>query len=280
LPTSKFRRINSGYTPTAGTVEQVYESIYPFGGEIELDRVFKKLGSTYIRDPRTLQIEMRTKSMAITWADYFINGDHAVDPDGFEGLKKRIANMPSRQTIRASKTVDALDPTASAENARQYIDVWEQALYRANSGNASVIIADEGIQWGLGRVLRFAGINGGPLFDVTKDMFDREILTYKGVKILDAGYKVDQTTEIIPNTETDEADNDIATSVYFVPINSEQGVTGIQLSNMEIYDPLSGGERESKPTNLIRVEWFVGLAGFGSFGPTRLYNVLSPDMWT
>lgn len=280
LPTSEFRRINEGYTRTQGTVEQVYESIYPFGGEIELDRVFKKLSSTYIQDPRALQIKMRTQSMALTWADYFVNGDHANDPDGFEGVKKRTANSPARQTIRASSTTDVIDPTSSAANARYYIDKWEEALYKANSGDANIIVCNEGVKWGLGRVLRYSGISGGPLFDTTKDMFDREVLTYKGIPIIDAGLKVDLSTEIITNSETADDGGSDATSAYFIPINSEQGVTGIQLENMEVYDPLNGGEGETTPSNLIRVEWFVGLAGFGSYGPTRLYNIESPASWT
>lgn len=280
LPSVAFRRINTGYTRSEGDVEQVYEAVYGFGGEIELDRVFDKVTGSMIKDPRQLQIEMKTKAMALKFNEYFIQGDHAVDADGFEGLKKRIANGASRQLIRASATTDILDPTASTANARRFIDKWEEAMYSANGGDINVILCNEKMKWGLGRVLRYAGISGGQWLDTTTDSFDREILTYKGAPILDMGLESDQTTEVIPLNETaDDAGAD-ATSVYFVPFNDEHGITGIQLSEMEVYDPLEGGERETMPSKLVRVEWWVGLAGFGSYGPTRLYNIETPASWT
>ena len=280
LPSVAFRKVNAGYTASEGDVEQVYESVYGFGGDIELDRVFKKITGSLIQDPRTLQIEMKTKAMAIKFSDYFINGDHAVDVDGFEGLKKRVSNMPSRQSVRASPTTDVLDPTASAANARLFLDKWEQAMYSANGGNVNAILCNEGLKWGLGRVLRYLNASGGVLLDTSKDEFEREILTYKGAPIMDAGLKSNQSTEIISATETAEDAGTDATSAYFVSFNMEQGITGIQLSEMEVYDPLDGGEKSDKPTNLVRVEWWCGLAGFGSYGFTRLHNIETPSSWT
>ena len=280
LPSVAFRKVNAGYTASEGDVEQVYESVYGFGGDIELDRVFKKITGSLIQGPRTLQIEMKTKAMAIKFSDYFINGDHAVDVDGFEGLKKRVSNMPSRQSVRASASTDILDPTASVANARLFLDKWEQAMYSANGGNVNAILCNEGLKWGLGRVLRYLNAAGGVLLDTSKDEFEREILTYKGAPIMDAGLKSDQSTEIISATETAEDAGTDATSAYFVSFNMEQGITGIQLSEMETYDPLDGAEKSDKPTNLVRVEWWCGLAGFGSYGFTRLHNIETPSSWT
>ena len=280
LPTVAFRKINAGYTASEGDVEQVYESVYGFGGDIEIDRVFEKITASLIKDPRQLNIEMKSKAMAIKFADYFINGDHASDVDGFEGLKKRLAAYPARQRVRASATTDILDPTASAANARLFVDKWEQAMYSANGGDVQAILCNEGLKWGIGRVLRYLSAAGGSLLDTSKDQFDREILMYKGAPILDMGLKADQTTEIISATETAEDAGSDATSAYFVPFNMEQGIQGIQLSDMEIYDPLDGAEQASKPTKLVRVEWWCGLAGFGSYGPVRLHNIETPSSWT
>jgi len=97
LPDVNFRRINEDYTTDEGDFEQVYESVYAFGGGIEIDRVFDKIGASMIANPLTENMLMFTKSMATKFGDTLINGDHAVDVDAFEGLKKRIANGPSRQ---------------------------------------------------------------------------------------------------------------------------------------------------------------------------------------
>lgn len=281
LPTVGFRYINGAYVPNEGSFEQVYESVYPFGGEIRFDRIFSKIGNLIV-DPKTEVSLQKSTAWAYSFNDYFINGDNAVDPLGFEGLKKRISNMPARQTIDASSNTDILDPTASAANARRFLGKFNEAFYKAGGGSESpdIIVMNEGMFWGFAQVLQYLGASGGALHNTGMDMFDREIQTYKGARFVDAGLKADQTTEIIPVTEDPgDAGND-ATSIYFVPFSMEQGISGIQLGEPEIYDPLSGGEMETAPANLLRMEWVVGLAGFGSYGPTRLNSIENPANWT
>ena len=62
--------------------------------------------------------------------------------------------------------------------------------------------------------------------------------------------------------------------------DEQQGVTGIQLSDMEVYDPNGGGEMETAPAKLMRLEWWVGLASFGSHGIVRGRNLAAPSSWT
>ena len=270
LPETDFRQINAGYQQVSGDVDQVYESLYAFGADMRMDRVYDKLGN-YIKDPRQQNIEMITKSAAFKFKDQFINGDHGTTPDGFEGLKKRISNMSARQTINLG---NAFDPKASTANALQFVDKWEEAHYKANEGDVQMILLNEGMYWGFTRVLRYAGLDYAGMMDVTTDQFDRNVITYKGVPFIDMGWQIDMVTEIITNTE-----NSDETSVYFVPINMEQGITGIQLDNLEVYDPLAGGEMETLPSKLMRMEWWCGIAGFGSYGPTRMSGIQAPNLW-
>lgn len=294
LPTVNFRKINEGYTPNEGDTEQVWESVYGFGGEIKFDRVFSKIKTTII-DPKVSQTNMKLKAMALTFNDYFINGDHATDEDGFEGLKKRVSLMPARQTVYvAASNAAALDPTASVANARAFLDKLEEAFYKCNGGAVSMMIGNEGTRWGLGRVVRYAQTGGANWLDITKDSFDREVLTYKGVPLYDIGLKTDQTTDIITNTETAGDSGSDATSLYFTSFNNSEdgedekseggtineGLTGIQLSDMEVYDPLNGGEQESTPTTLTRIDWWCGLANFGTKSIVRLRNFEGADSWT
>ena len=270
LPETKFRQINAGYEKVSGDVDHVYESVYAFGADMQMDRVYEKLGN-YIKDPRQENIEMITKSAGYKFKEYLIDGDHGVDPDGFEGLKKRISNASSRQEIDLG---DTFDPVDSATNALLFVDKWEEAHYKANAGDVQMILLNEAMYWGFTRVLRKAGIDLTGMMDVTKDQFDRNVVTYKGVPFVDMGWKIDMVTEIITNTEnTDE------TSVYFVPLNMEQGIQGIQLDNLEVYDPLGGSEMETLPSKLMRMEWWCGIAGFGSYGPTRLHGIQDPGDW-
>lgn len=148
LPEVGFRRINEGYVPSTGDFEQVYESVYGFGGEIEFDRVFDMVGNTIVK-PRVSQTQLKLRSMAATFNKYFVNGDHAVDPDGFEGLKKRVTVMPARQMVPAAPSGNAaLDPTFDAASSRKFIDAWEKAMYRANDGMVDAILLNEDLMWG------------------------------------------------------------------------------------------------------------------------------------
>lgn len=280
LPDTSFRAINAGYTPSEGQDEQVYESLFGLGGEIKFDRVFDKIKNTIV-DPKMNEINKKTWSLALKWNDYFINGDHATDVLGFEGLLKRVSNMPSRQSVYfAGAAAAALDPTASVANGRAYFDGWEELHYVTNGGEVGAFFCNEKQKWGLGKVARYINASGGVYLDVTKDSFDRDIPTYKGAPIIDMGLKKDQSTQIITDAETAGDAGGDASSIYATSFNSEQGLMGIQLSDMEIYDPLSGGEQESTPTKLMRIDWWNGLANFGSYGVTRGRNVEGASSWT
>jgi hypothetical protein len=278
LPDVAWRNINEDYTPSTGDVEQVYEGIYIFGGTFEADRIWKKVSGNMIKDPEQLQVDLFTEAMAYEMKDQFINGDHGTNRKAIQGLKKRIDNGPSRQKVRASSDTNILDPTASTANARLFLRKWNLAFDRAGGGveTPSAILCNEDLRTGLGAVLIYLSASASGLLDTTKDQFDREIYTYKGVPIYDMGLKADQSTEIIPKTETAEDGGADATSAYFVPWSMEQGVYGIQLSNLEVEPGLA--TKSTSKTTLI--EWAVGLAGFGSYGPTRLHNIENPDSWT
>jgi hypothetical protein len=280
LPSTAFRKIGAGYTASEGDFEQVWEAVYGFGGEIQYDRVFEKVKNT-IADMKKWQTDMKVLSMALTFNDYLINGDPGTDPDGFVGLKTRVASMPSRQTVYfAGASSAALDPTSSVANGRAFIDKLEELHYKTNRGQHNAFLCNEGLVWGVGRVLRYIQASAGNILDVTKDSFERTIPTLYGSPLIDVGLKKDQSTEIITETETAGDAASDATSVYAVSFNEQQGITGIQLSPMEVYDPLNGGEQESTPTKLVRVEWWCGLAGFGSYGIVRGQNVEGASGWT
>lgn len=278
LPTGgAFRKIGGSYTETTdGDVEQIWESVYPFGGEIKFDRIFDNVKNVIV-DPKVQQTQMKLKSMALDFNNYFINGDNATDPDGFEGLKKRVAGMPSRMSLVGCTTTTSATPVSSAASARYFLDAWEKAWYRAGGTEVKGIFLNEGMYLGFPAVLRYLAYSGGNVLDVTKDSYEREIVTYKGAPLIDVGLKKDQSTEIITHTEADSGGAGTeCTSVYFAAFNEEQGVTGIQLGPMEVL-PLA--ETVNGPYTMTRIEWVVGLASLGSYGISRLYQILSPDNW-
>jgi hypothetical protein len=276
LPTTAFRKIGGAYASSEGTYDQVWESLYAFGGKLTLDRVYD-LTSNVLKDPRADQIEMKLKSKAMTFNHYYINGDHATDGDGFEGLKKRVSLMPARQTVYASASDAApLDPTSSVANARAYLDAIDKSIKYCNAGQCDAIYLNENSYLGFTSVVRYAQVSGGNMMDITKDSFDRTIMTYAGKPLIDVGLQSDMATEIISDTELDGTNTNLATSLYFVSYDSLEGVNGIQLKDMDILDDVSSGPLQ--PAKVL--DWFCGLASWGKYGIVRLANVESKPNWT
>ena len=275
LPTAgSWRSLNEGYSSAEdGQFGERWETLYGFGGDITFDRVLDSLTNT-IKDPVQAQIELKLKSAAMTWNDTLINGDHATDPKSFEGLKKRVAAMPSSQTIYfTANTTDApLDPCASAANARRFLNTIDDSWMYCNGGKPSVILCNRDFIRGFRRAMLFNQVSGNFL-DVTKDSFDRQFISYNGATMIDMGLKKDQSTEIISNTETAGDAGADSMSVYLVAFNTEEGVHGIQLNPLKVYDPLNGGEMESKPAKMRRFDWWNGIASFGQYGIVRLRNL-------
>ena len=278
LPSVAFRDLGSDYTEdTTGDVEEVWESLYILGGLVKFDRVFGKVSNTIV-DPKKLIMDMKLKSLALTWNDYFINGDLGTDPLGFQGLKKRVSLMPTRQKMYPSATDSVpLDVTASAGNVNKFWSAVETAHRYCNSGNVSGIFTNEAMLLGLGRSLRYIASAGGHFLDVGKDSFDRQQLSYKGAPVYDMGLKKDQSTEIITVTETAGDSGSDSTSMYFASFNEQQGIVGIQLGGLEV---VQDAKKDVATANQTLIEWVLGLAGFGSYGVTRLWNIADPASWT
>jgi hypothetical protein len=280
LPSVAFRDLNGTYTEdTSGNVDQVWESLYILGGELDFDRVFGKVSGGAVVDPYKLQVDMKLVALALKFNDQFINGDLASDPLGFEGLKKRISLMPSRQKVCVTTTAaTSLDVTSSAANVALFWKGVEKAYEYCNRGQVNLIVCNEDMKMGLGSSLRYINAAGGNFLDVSKDSFDRAVVTYKGTPIVDIGLKADQSTEIITDTETDaDSTHSVSTSMYFASFNEQQGVIGIQLGPVEV---IPNAEKDVATVDKTLIEWVVGLAGFGSYGVTRLWNILAPDTWT
>lgn len=268
VPATAFRAINAGYTESTGNVEQIEETLFALGGDVKVDRLLTIAGNVY-QDPLATQMQMKAKSVAFSFNDYFINGDHGVDPDGFEGLKKRVSNMPSRMSINLASSNDSLKVLASTANTHTFLDAMHQAIKYVDG--ATHILCNEDTLLKIEAALR----RTNPiLLDQAKDAFDRKISTFMGVPLVDVGLKRDKSTEIITSTENPGDGGNDATSIYVVRMDTDDGLHGLQLSGTspEPYDPLTGGELEATPQHLRRIDWAVGLCNVSQYCIARIYG--------
>jgi hypothetical protein len=276
LPTNAFRKFNGVYAESAGTFEQLQETVYPIGGYTDVD-VMAIRDATKFSDPKADQLEMRIAAMSYTFSDYFINGSQATDPDGFTGIKNRIATLPASQSIVAA--TNGLDVKASTANQNIFADLLDQLLYTIDNGSGEgqlAIFGNDSSALGISSTFRRLG-----LLDQSRDAFGREIDAYKGVPIYDVGVKADQTTRIITNTEVTGASGSVCTSLYvvkFAPSNGNVDSGGQWLHGIQEYpmDVVDHGRLQTAPAERIEVDWPIGLAHFHK----RCMGRLSGIIWT
>lgn len=253
MPSAGFRKLNAGYTESTGTTEDVGDTLALLGGDVKIDRIGTKVQS--VREaPLVTQMKMKAKAVAFAFTNSFFNGDHGVDPDGFEGVKKRVSNMPSRQTIDLASSGDALKVLASTANQKTFLDALHSAIKVVDG--ATHIWLNENTYLKFGSLLRDLGLQ----YNVMQ-MYDKTWETFANVPLIDVGLKSDKTTEIITNTEDPGDGGNDATSIYVARMDEEDGLCGIQLAGtgLQVYDPLNGNEIESGPQYLRRIDWPVGL---------------------
>lgn len=202
--------------------------------------------------------------------DAFVNGDQGVDVDSFEGMKKRVSNAPSRMTIDLSPGAgDSLKVLATTSTEHTFID----AIHQANKfvDGATHIFSNETVYLGLGQVARRLN-----LFQTLTDAIGR---TWNSISsgsnvlpFIDVGLKSDKSTEIITNTEDPGDGGNDSTSIYVVRMDDDEGFHGISLEGheLDVYDPLAGGEMEAGPQMLRRIDWGVGLFNLSQFVICRI----------
>jgi hypothetical protein len=289
LPSVSTRQIGGAYTESTGTVEKVEDTLFIYGGDIQVDRVLLKVKNV-IENPLTLQGKMKVAALAARFNNDFINNDHTIDLNGFEGLKKRVANQPGRMTIDLATGGVSLKVLASTATEQAFIDGLHQAMHilGADQGDTLrdvniALFINEKTFLGIGQVLRRV-----QLLSTMKDAYDRIWNTFGPVKLVDVGFQGDQATEIITNTEDPGDASNTASSMYMVRFGGiarsdasgrvtttdDDGVRLMQLSgtNPEPYDPLNGAEggAGAAPLLLRRIDWVIGLKQAGRYSVVRL----------
>ncbi|CAK0772544.1 conserved hypothetical protein [Gammaproteobacteria bacterium] len=264
LPSAGFRTYGGGYTESSGRTEDVSDTLALLGGDVKYDTVAEKVEAKS-ESPIVTQMKMKTKAVAFTFNDTFFNGDQGVNPDAFEGLKKRVSNMPARQTIDLASSTDSLKILASAANEKLFLDALHQAIKVVDG--ATHIFCNENTWIKFGSVLRDLGLS----YNVV-ELYDRRWETFAGVPLVDVGLKSDKSTEIITSTEDPGDGGNDATSIYVARMDTDDGLCGIQLAgtSINVYDPLNGNEMEAGPQRLRRIDWAVGLTAPSQYSICRI----------
>lgn len=249
LPGIGFRDVNEGYVASEGVINPKSERLYIAGGDVDVDRFIVQTRSN-INDTRAIHTDMKSKAMALAITNQYFNGDQAVNPKGFDGLKKRLAGnqVINAGTNGATLTITMLD---------ELIDSVE--------GEPSALFVSKAMRRELKRVIQ----NHNGYSESQYDAFGRPVMTYGGIPI-----------RVI---ETDNAGNEIlgfnetqgtavnSGSIYAVKFGAEQYVSGLQNGGVNVRDL---GELQEKPVFRTRIEWYAGMAVFHPKAAARLKGVV------
>ena len=103
-----FRAINAEYTPAEAAKDRFTVDLRPLGGAFQIDRVLSDLA----RGAETaFQLEQLAKATRTKFTDELVNGDTAVDPNGFDGLDAALTGTSTCAVVIA---VPVMPPQAGA----------------------------------------------------------------------------------------------------------------------------------------------------------------------
>lgn len=266
LPGVAFRNVNEAYSESTGTVNQKTESLVILGGDADVDTFIVQTRGN-LNDQRAIQTAMKVKAASYKFQDVFINGDVAVDPKGFDGLKKRLTGAQLVDGNSAGKLNIIGDGTDATIHG--FFDKLEELMAAVQGGpdalyaNASIIAK-----------IKSAGRRAGGVEMVQEDLTGKRVVTWNGVPILDIG-QTSAGGAIIPLNEASGGatpTND-TTSIYAVKYGlgeGDQAVTGLTNGGVQVKDL---GEIDSQPVYRTRLEFFCGMALFGGKAAARLNHV-------
>ena len=262
LPGVEFRAVNAAYSESTGTINQKTETLVILGGDADVDTFIQKTRSN-LNDQRAIQTRMKVKAATYKFQDAFINGDTAVDANGFDGLKKRLTGS---QVIAAGTNGIPVIGTTDEER-HTFFDKLDEAI-AAVRGNVDAIYGNKAI---ISKIKSSA--RRLTMYDQRIDDFGRLIAMYNGIPLLDIGKRADGT-EIIPQTET-QGSASTASSLYLVKWGNDEsdgGVTGLTNGGVDVRDL---GEIDAKPVFRTRIEFFCGVGVFSGRAAARLTGVLN-----
>jgi hypothetical protein len=226
-PTAATRALNSEYTAQSVETEKHSTTLAVMGGSFDVDRIIAKLG-TEASGTIALNITQKTKATITLFQDMVINGDTAVDANGFDGLDKALTGTSTEDA--ASKP----DWTDFSDNGNKVLDSIDEFLSLLD-GTPTVIIANRKAlarlraaarrtsQYVKDPVADLLGANGRPI--------SRE--TYGGILFADPGDKAGSASPIIPVA----ADGTTDIYAYRVGLDGFTGVTTVNGSLVHTWLP-------------------------------------------
>lgn len=220
-PTAGTRPINGEYTSQETKTQRQSTDLKIMGGSYKLDRALVK-GEKQVVDQVDFQSKQKAKATRAEFANLFINGDIATNPDEFDGLKVIVANKSTDYV--PTEAIDLSDSDKIDANYKKFLYVLRKMNEKLAKAPDAYLMNGDMYAVFQSIADRVANIK------YTKDELGNEVLKYGPTQLVKMGDKPGTTESII---STDETTGE--TEMYAVCLDREN-VHGISLSGSPLVE--------------------------------------------
>ncbi len=194
--TADTRALNTEYTAQNVTTSKHSVTLAVLGGSFEVDRVIAQVGPT-ASGAVQLNLTQKIKAANTKFQDLVINGDIAVDANGFDGLDKALTGTSTE--FRAGEVTDWRDFDTNARAEHKALDAIDEFLALLD-GTPTVILGNAKALARVRAAARRAGMYTRNPVDDLVGANGRPIVreTYGGIVFADPGAKASTNDPIIP----------------------------------------------------------------------------------
>src|SRR5437762_2232342 len=234
-----FYAVGATWAESALTVVEKTAKLAILGGDADVDAFLQQ---TYAdpNDLRALVVAAKAKSLAQTFSNTFFNGDIAVDPNAFDGVKKLSAG---------ARTMNK-----GANGATLALDHLDELIDMVKPGMPDALFMSKRTRRKLSSLRRASG----SVLETSTDAFGRRVLTYDGIPC--------EVDDHIADNEVKGTSNDCS-SIYATQFGFQTGLCGLDNGGIQA-QPL--GALETKDAWRTRIKWYCGLALFRDIALARL----------
>ena len=223
--TAAVRAINTEYTPGEAIREEKTAKAVIMGGAFQVDRVIQSTSGAI--DELVFQADEKVKAVSNFFTNAVINGTNSTT---FDGLKVLLTGSSTEYTATADLTTSANIDT----NYQHFLDELDEFISGLDGG-ADMLIMNRKMLGKLRGIARRAGY-----FSSSRDEFGRNVETYNGIVLMDAGQYFNGTNSVDIVADTPASSSAAGTSdIYAVKfgLDAFHGISPTGTKVVQTYMP-------------------------------------------